>query len=184
MVSRWCVWPISATMAASVTAVLLRHAAVRNGRPAATCRFIAMGGALVFLVPAAVLTASTRVGCSDTGFGLSSRLPGLLWPPIGLVAAAALIALHVASGPALWPWLLPALLGAIFVVGLFGESFLTLVALSYACDDGAEGASNTFLYVQAVLALVAPAMVIALARLTLRRDTGPTGPSDGTLRAW
>ena len=182
VVAVWLVWPISATTAASVTGVLLHAAALRNGRTVATRRGVAVGGALVFLVPA--LAWTSRVSCSDTGFGLAFWAPPTVLLAVGVPAVVgALVGLRVASGPAARPWLLPVILAAVAILGLFAETLLGVRALSQSCNDGEMGGSSLLLVVQAGLALLAPAAIVALGPGWARRIE-PDSVPDSTPRAW
>lgn len=172
----WFAWPVTLTTATSVTAVSLSFDAARNHRSAAARRAIAVGAVLACAVPALGELLGTRVRCGD-GFSWASDTPGAVRGALALGGLVVLAFLRVACGPAGRIWPLPLALAAIVGVGFVLETFVAVGAFGAFCDEG----TATPLVVQAVVALVAPVVVVAAGRFV---RLPPEGGLASTRRAW
>lgn len=155
----WFVWPISLTVAATVTALSLYEDAGRNGAARSVQWLFAAGGVSAFAIPALATLAATDISCSeDTGFGWNIKLSGPLFLALVVAAVGGLCALRVASGPERRRWVLLASLLGLAVAGFFLETFLGVGAIAVNCEYGNPG----YLWFQGGLALVLPIIIVTV----------------------
>lgn len=193
----WFPYPITLVVVASLTAGWLYFNVLRQGRSGTSQAGFAIGGALVFIVPAFAQFIGTTLSCNaDTGFKWRSRTPGevvLALVGLGLVG---LIGLLTASRPTRKGWLLPLAIVGVLFVGFVLETFVAVSASAGYCERD----NPTVLYVQSALAAVFPFLILGSV-LRIRREIGdplaheadhraPAGPQgnedsgEGRPQAW
>lgn len=154
----WFVWPVTLTTTAASTGLYLYVKAVSNDRPVGVRLRAAYGSALVFAVPSMFVLLGTKLGCNpDTGLSTRFDMPVVLVLLLFALAGVALWGLQREVGSSGRDWLLPLIVLGVGLPGFFVESLVGFSALALYCEH-----ENPFiLYVQAVLAVLLPAGIIA-----------------------